>query len=89
MQEMIPIIIEFIGLIGILIISCSGTTQLYKVLKTHSVQDLSLIFFILLLTGIILLSIYTVWIGNFVYSVGNVISLIITIGIIICILKWR
>ena len=89
MDEMVDIFIELAGLIGILIISCSGITQLYKVIKTHSVKDLSFLFFILILIGIILLLIYTISIGNIIYTIGNMASLIITTSIIICILKWR
>ena len=46
---MVNAIIEIAGLIGILIISGSGITQLYKAVKTHSVKDLSLSFFVLIL----------------------------------------
>lgn len=86
---MIIILIKILGLIGILIISFSGIPQLIKVVKTHSVNDLSLVFFTMLLVGMILLLIYSFSIENTVYIVGNIISLIMTIGIIICILKWK
>lgn len=86
---MVNAIIEIAGLIGILIISGSGITQLYKAVKTHSVKDLSLSFFVLILIGITLLSTYSVAIGNTIYTIGNIISFIITLAIIICILKWR
>ena len=84
-----PIIIKIIGLIGALIISGSGIPQLYKTIKTKSVKDLSFSFFFLLLVGIILLSIYTVAIGDIIYSIGNTISLIITLLILIYIIKCR
>ena len=80
---------ELAGLVGILIISSSGITQLYKAIHSHSVKDLSLLFFILILIGIVLLSIYSVSIGNMIYTIGNIISFTITSAIIICILKWR
>jgi uncharacterized protein with PQ loop repeat len=86
---MVNTIIELAGLIGILIISSSGITQLYKAIKTRSVKDLSLIFFILILVGVILLSIYTITIGNLIYTIGNIISFMLTTAIIICILKWK
>ena len=86
---MVNQILEIAGLIGILIISSSGITQLFKAVKTHSVKDLSLLFFILILLGATLLFIYSVSIGNSIYIIGNIISFIITLGIIICILKWR
>jgi MtN3 and saliva related transmembrane protein len=89
MKELVNIIIDILGLIGILIISLSGITQLIKAIKTRSVNDLSLAFFILLLIGIILLQIYSISIGNTIYIIGNIVSLIMTGGIIICILKWR
>jgi uncharacterized protein with PQ loop repeat len=88
-DEMVHAIVELAGLIGILIISSSGITQLYKAIKTHSVKDLSLLFFILISIGIILLSIYSISIGNIIYTIGNFISFIITGAIIICILQWR
>lgn len=81
--------IEIAGFIGILILSGSGITQLYKAVKTHSVKDLSLSFFILILIGITLLFSYSLSIGNTIYSLGNFISFVITIAIILCILKWR
>lgn len=86
---MVSLLIEIIGLMGVLIISFSGIPQLYKTIKTRSVEDLSFSFFSLLFIGIILLSIYTLWIGNIVYSIGNTISLVITFLIIICIIKWK
>ncbi|MDG6219241.1 MAG: SemiSWEET family transporter [Candidatus Thermoplasmatota archaeon] len=89
MDEMVNTIIELAGLIGILIISSSGITQLYKALKTHSVEDLSILFFLLLLIGIILLTIYTVSIRNIIFIIGNIISMILTTAIIPCILKWK
>jgi MtN3 and saliva related transmembrane protein len=89
MKELVNIIIDILGLIGILIISFSGITQLIKAVKTRSVDDLSLTFFILLFIGIVLLQIYSISIGNIIYIIGNIVSLIMTGGIIICILKWR
>lgn len=88
MDEMVNTIIELAGLIGILILSSSGITQLYKALKTHSVKDLSLLFFLLIFIGIILLTLYSITIGNIIYTIGNIVSLVITISIIIFILKW-
>jgi len=86
---MTSILIEVVGLAGVIIISCSGIPQLYKTIKTRSVKDLSSTFFLMLLVGIILLSIYSLSIGDIVYCVGNSISFIVTLLILINILRWR
>ncbi|RLF42407.1 MAG: hypothetical protein DRN12_00345 [Thermoplasmata archaeon] len=89
LEKLVPLLIEIIGLIGVLIISCSSIPQLYKTFKTRSVEDLSFSFFLLLFIGIILLSIYTIVIGNIIYSIGNTTSLIVTFLILVSIIKWR
>lgn len=77
------------GLLGVLIVSLSGIPQLVKIMKTKSVQDLSLPFFLLLVTGVVLLTVYTVAIGNLIYTVGNALTLVVTLIIIGAILAWR
>ena len=82
-------IFEIIGLIGMIIICIAGLPQLMKTIKTKSVKDLSLSFFIMILVGAILLLIYSFYIDDLIYIVGNFLTILITILIIACILLWH
>ncbi|MGC9553925.1 MAG: SemiSWEET family transporter [Thermoplasmatota archaeon] len=80
---------QMAGLLGVLILSLSGVPQLIKIMKTKSVRDLSLPFFLLLLTGVVLLTAYTLAIENLIYTIGNAITFVVTLIIIGAILVWR
>ena len=82
-------IYETIGVIGIVVIGIAGLPQLVKTVKTKSVEDLSLPFFILILVGASLLLIYSFYIEDLIYIIGNILTILITVLLIVCILRWH
>ncbi|MCK5261127.1 MAG: PQ-loop repeat-containing protein [Thermoplasmatales archaeon] len=82
-------IYETIGVIGIVVICIAGLPQLVKTVKTKSVEDLSLPFFILILVGASLLLVYSFYIEDLIYIIGNILTILITVLLIACIVGWR
>ena len=82
-------IYETIGVIGIVVICFAGLPQLVKTIKTKSVEDLSLPFFIMILVGAFLLLVYSIYIKDLIYIVGNILTILITALLIVCIGWWR
>jgi MtN3 and saliva related transmembrane protein len=82
-------IYETIGVIGIVVICFAGLPQLVKTIKTKSVEDLSLPFFIMILVGASLLLVYSIYINDLIYIVGNILTILITALLIVCIVGWR
>jgi MtN3 and saliva related transmembrane protein len=82
-------IYETIGVIGIVVICFAGLPQLVKTIKTKSVEDLSLPFFIMILAGASLLLVYSIYINDLIYIVGNILTILITALLIVCIVGWR
>ena len=82
-------IYETIGVIGMVVICIAGLPQLVKTVKTKSVEDLSLPFFILILVGASLLLVYSFYIEDLIYIIGNILTILITILLIVCILRWH
>ncbi len=80
---------ETIGVIGIVVICFAGLPQLVKTIKTKSVEDLSLPFFIMILVGASLLLVYSIYINDLIYIVGNILTILITALLIVCRVGWR
>ena len=76
-------IYETIGVIGIVVICFAGLPQLVKTIKTKSVEDLSLPFFIMILVGASLLLVYSIYINDLIYIVGNILTILITALLIV------
>ncbi|MFH0926919.1 MAG: SemiSWEET family transporter [bacterium] len=72
------IIFEAIGIIGSLIVCASAIPQVIKTYKTKRANDLSIVYLFILLFGIILLQIYSLYIRDFVFIFGNTLSLLTT-----------
>jgi MtN3 and saliva related transmembrane protein len=82
----IKIVFEFLGITGSLIICGSVIPQVIRTYRTKSAHDLSITYLITLMTGLILLTVYSVYIRDLVFIFGNVLS-ILSIGILIGL--WR
>ena len=82
-------IFEIIGVVGMIIICISGLPQLFKTVKKKSVNDLSMPFFVMILVGAFLLLIYSFYISDLIYIVGNILTVLITLLLILCIVIWR
>ena len=72
----ISTIFEFLGIIGSLIICASIIPQIIKTYRTKSARDLSILYLTALMTGIILLMIYSLYIGDMVFIFGNTLSML-------------
>ena len=72
----VKIAMEFLGIIGSLIICGSIIPQVIKTYRTKSARDLSITYLTTLMIGIILLTIYSIYISDPVFIFGNVLSLL-------------
>ena len=78
---------EAIGTTGSLILCASAIPQVIKTFRTKKAHDLSMAYLLILMTGLLLLQVYCVHTRDFVFILGNTLSLITT-GILI-ILRFR
>lgn len=78
----VKIVFEFLGITGSLIICGSVIPQVIRTYRTKSARDLSIAYLVTLMTGIIMLTLYSVYIRDLVFIFGNVLS-ILSIGILI------
>jgi MtN3 and saliva related transmembrane protein len=72
----ISTIFEFLGITGSLIICASIIPQVIKTYRTKSARDLSITYLSALMTGIVLLMIYSIYIGDMVFIFGNTLSML-------------
>ena len=82
----VKIAMEFLGITGSLIICGSVIPQIIKTYRTKSARDLSITYLVTLMTGIILITIYSIYIRDMVFIFGNVLSLL---SVVILIGLWR
>jgi len=83
----VKFIFESLGVLGSLIICGSVIPQVVRTYKTKSAKDLSIVYLIILMLGIVLLITYSVYVRDTVFILGNTLSLI-SVGVLI-ILKRR
>ena len=82
----IQIVFEFLGIAGSLIICGSIIPQLIRTYRTKSARDLSITYLMTLMTGIILLTVYSIYIRDLVFIFGNTLSML-SVGILMVL--WR
>lgn len=82
----IQIVFEFLGITGSLIICGSVIPQLIRTYRTKSARDLSITYLMTLMMGIILLTVYSIYIRDLVFIFGNTLSML-SVGILM--LLWR
>ena len=82
----IQVVFEFLGIAGSLIICGSIIPQLIRTYRTKSARDLSITYLMTLMTGIILLTVYSIYIRDMVFIFGNTLSML-SVGILM--LLWR
>ena len=73
------IFFELLGIIGSLIVCGSVIPQVIRTYKTKSARDLSMVYLTSLMTGMLLLMVYSIHIRDFVFIFGNTLS-ILSIG---------
>ena len=82
----IQMVFEFLGVTGSLIICGSVIPQVMKTYRTKSARDLSITYLMTLMTGIILLTVYSIYVRDLVFIFGNTLSML-SVGILM--LLWR
>jgi len=82
----IQLVFEFLGMTGSLIICGSVIPQVMKTYRTKSARDLSITYLMTLMTGIILLTVYSIYVRDLVFIFGNTLSML-SVGILM--LLWR
>jgi len=80
------IIFEFLGVLGSLIICASIIPQLIKTYRTKSAKDISISYLVTLMLGVVLLMVYSIYVRDTVFILGNALTLI-SIGVLIGL--WR
>ncbi len=74
-------VFELLGMTGSLIVCGSVIPQVVRTFRTKSARDLSIIYLSTLMTGLILLMMYSIHIGDLVFIFGNTLS-IASIGLL-------
>ena len=82
----IQMVFEFLGVAGSLIICGSVIPQLIRTYRTKSARDLSITYLMTLMTGIILLTVYSIYVRDLVFIFGNTLSML-SVGILMVL--WR
>jgi len=73
---------EILGITGSLIVSVSVIPQIIKTYKTKKANDLSLLYIVILMTGFVMITLYSIHVGNLIFIFGNIWSTVST-GILI------
>lgn len=83
---MISILFEILGITGSLIVCGSVIPQVIRTYRTKSAHDLSIAYLTSLMTGLLMLMIYSIHIRDFVFIFGNTLS-ILSIGTLMALWK--
>jgi MtN3 and saliva related transmembrane protein len=76
---------EILGITGSLIVSVSVLPQIIKTYRTKKANDLSILYLGILMTGLVMITLYSVYVGNLVFIFGNLWSVASTgILIVLC-----
>jgi MtN3 and saliva related transmembrane protein len=79
---------ELLGLVAGTLTTISFVPQVLKVWRSRSAADISLAMFLLFTVGVLLWGIYGVLIGSLAVIVANVVTFVLTVGIIAMKLRW-
>ena len=63
---------EILGITGSLIVSVSVIPQIIKTYRTRKANDLSMLYLGILMTGFIMLTAYSIYVGNLIFIFGNI-----------------
>lgn len=75
-------IFELLGTAGSLVLCASAVPQIVKTFRTRRAKDLSIAYLLVLLLGILMMTVYSIHIGDAIFIFGNGLSLAAT-GILI------
>jgi len=71
-----PTFFEILGITGSIIVCGSVIPQVVRTYRTKSAHDLSFTYLLSLMTGLVMLMVYSVHIRDFVFIFGNVLSIL-------------
>jgi MtN3 and saliva related transmembrane protein len=80
---------EIMGTIGSLIICISALPQIAKTYRTKKANDLSISYLMILMSGMTLMMIYSLHIGDLIFIFGNSLSVLSTGILIFLCLRYR
>ncbi len=83
---MISNLFELLGVTGSLIVCGSVIPQIIQTYRTKSAHDLSIAYLSSLMTGLLMLMVYSIHIRDFVFIFGNILS-ILSIGTLM--ILWK
>ena len=69
------LIFEILGTAGSLILCASAIPQIVKTYRTKSSGDLSILYLITLMLGLMLLMVYSIYVRDFVFIFGNTLAI--------------
>ena len=82
-------IFEILGITGSLIVSVSVIPQIIKTYRTKKANDLSILYLGILMTGMVMITLYSVYVGNLVFIFGNIWSVASTGVLMILCYRYR
>lgn len=82
-------VFELLGTTGSLIMCASAIPQIVKTYRTKSSGDLSIIYLGILLFGMSLLQVYSMYVKDFVFIFGNTLSVLSTGALIVLWFRYR
>jgi len=83
------LIFEILGTMGSLILCASAIPQIIKTYRTKSSGDLSILYLITLIFGLMLLMVYSLYVKDFVFIFGNTLAISSTGVMIFLWFKYR
>jgi len=83
------LIFEMLGTAGSLILCASAIPQIVKTYQTRSSGDLSIIYLVTLMFGLVLLMVYSLYVKDFVFIFGNTLAISSTGVMIFFWFKYR
>jgi len=82
-------IFEILGITGSLIVSVSVLPQIIKTYRTKKADDLSLLYLGILITGMVMITLYSVYVRNLIFTLGNIWSVASTGILIVLCYRYR
>jgi MtN3 and saliva related transmembrane protein len=80
---------EILGIAGSLIVSVSVLPQIIKTYRTKKANDLSLLYLGILMTGLVMITLYSLHVGNLIFIFGNIWSVASTGILIVLCYRYR
>ncbi len=83
------LIFETLGTTGSMVVCASAIPQIVKTYKTKSADDLSILYLGILMFGMGLLQLYSLYVKDFVFILGNTLSVSSTGILIVLCFKYK